>query len=362
MGKEQLTEAMVQIQADMQQLTNTMISRLDRMEGSMCGLRSDIAGVRKELSDLKKDMSERVAATEKTCDELRELIKDAKAGAKAEALSELDENLASFKSQMVSHQVNSKKEESLLKKKMEKVEAQLNGTNNTLESLGKKIEELELGNMSSARGEWGKKMETNLKELSGDNKNLKEKIIKLEEAASLREEKFERDIEVLKTNASTVVSQNLMSIPNEFQLREQKRNNLIIFGIHEKENQDKSKIEDLLHDLNVCHNPLQVSHLFRVGRSTNQCRPVILKLPSAVLKNEILAKARNLKGNDKWKGVVLTHDLTKMQYAEEKAREMHLRNDADKKNLQLSNEDKLTKLWKVVGGRGSRHVAVKPLN
>ena len=89
MGKEQLTEAMVQIQADMQQLTSTMISRLDRMEGSMCGLRSDIAGVRKELSDLKEDMSERVAATEKTCDELRELIKDAKAGAKAEALSEL---------------------------------------------------------------------------------------------------------------------------------------------------------------------------------------------------------------------------------------------------------------------------------
>ena len=45
--------------------------------------------MRQELSDVKKDMSGRITATEKACNELRELIKDAKAEAKAEALSEL---------------------------------------------------------------------------------------------------------------------------------------------------------------------------------------------------------------------------------------------------------------------------------
>ena len=99
MGKE-MEAMLLQIQADMrgsraetraemQKLTDNMISRFDRVEGTMCGLRSDIAGVRQELSVVKKDMSERIAATEKTCDELHELIKNAKAEAKAEALSEL---------------------------------------------------------------------------------------------------------------------------------------------------------------------------------------------------------------------------------------------------------------------------------
>ena len=48
------------------------------------------------------------------------------------------------------------------------------------------------------------------------------------------------------------------------------------------------------------------------------------KLPNAIIKIDILAKAKMLKGNEKWKGVSITHDLTKMQCAEEKTNELLL--------------------------------------
>ena len=76
---------------------------------------------------------------------------------------------------------------------------------------------------------------------------------------------------------------------------------------------------------------------------------------------QILIKAKMLKGNEKWRGVSITHDLTKVQCAEEKTKELLLRQEAVKKNECLSPEDKMTKIWKVVGGRGSRALALRPL-
>ena len=75
-------------------------------------------------------------------------------------------------------------------------------------------------------------------------------------------------------------------------------------------------------------------------------------------KNEILIKAKNLMGSEKWKQVVITHDLTKMECLEEKNRELQLRQEAAAKNTALSEEQKNAKYWKVIGGRGRRHVAL----
>ena len=56
------------------------------------------------------------------------------------------------------------------------------------------------------------------------------------------------------------------------------------------------------------------------------------------MKNEILFKAKNLKGNEKWKQVGITHDLTKMEYLDEKNRELQMRQAAAAKNAALSEE------------------------
>ena len=67
-------DVMKQQQADTKQLTETMISRFDRIEGTICGLRNDVAAVKQELSVVKHDLSGRISVTEKA-------VKDVKADA-----------------------------------------------------------------------------------------------------------------------------------------------------------------------------------------------------------------------------------------------------------------------------------------
>ena len=67
-------DVMKQQQADTKQLTDTVISRFDRIEGNICGLRTDVAAVKQELSVVKNDLSERISVTEKA-------VKDVKADA-----------------------------------------------------------------------------------------------------------------------------------------------------------------------------------------------------------------------------------------------------------------------------------------
>ena len=155
--------------------------------------------------------------------------------------------------------------------------------------------------------------------------------------------------------------QILSSVPNEFHLRERKKNNLIIFGLGESnEALNEEVVDDLFHDLGTVITSDEYQ-CFRVGKYNSQnYRPLVIKLPNAIIKSDILAKAKMLKGNEKWKGVSITH-MTKMQCAEEKTNELLLRQEAVKRNEGLSPEEKLRKIWKVIGGRGSRALAFRPL-
>ena len=85
---------------------------------------------------------------------------------------------------------------------------------------------------------------------------------------------------------------------------------------------------------------------------------IIIKLSKFETKYHALQQAKNIKGNMKWHGIGITHDLTKIEYAEEKFWESHLRLEAEKRNNQLSSDEKMLKFWKVVGGRGKRHLAL----
>ena len=83
---------------------------------------------------------------------------------------------------------------------------------------------------------------------------------------------------------------------------------------------------------------------------------MVVKLGHASAKYEILKNAKKLKGMASWTGVSITHDLTKNECLEEKAREYNLRQYAEKINQSLSPVDKQSKIWKVIGGRGDRRV------
>ena len=77
----------------------------------------------------------------------------------------------------------------------------------------------------------------------------------------------------------------------EQQLRECKKNNVILFGILEDNAQnDGLKIQSLLHDLEV-NLDLTDTHFFRVGRiNLAKCRPIVLKLSSHGTKVEIFPR------------------------------------------------------------------------
>ena len=55
---------------------------------------------------------------------------------------------------------------------------------------------------------------------------------------------------------------------------------------------------------------------------------------------------------------MITHDLTKIEYLEEKQREFQLKKSAEERNQKLTESEKKLSLWKVIGGRGRRHIAL----
>ena len=150
--------------------------------------------------------------------------------------------------------------------------------------------------------------------------------------------------------------------PHELQLQKSKENNLIIFGIRENHQDaswnDKDELQALLSDLGSTVN-LDETNFFRVGRNLERSRPLILKLNQEE-KAKILFMAKNLKNNQRWAGVAITHDLTKLQCQEEKAREAELKRMAEEKNQRLHENDK-AKRWRVIGGRGARRLVLADL-
>ena len=149
----------------------------------------------------------------------------------------------------------------------------------------------------------------------------------------------------------------LQPVP-EWVLRERKRNNIIIFGLREMDD-DQALVKSLLNDLDIPFDALSdMRGHFRVGRlNSERPRPIVIKLAHANKKQEILMNARNLKGMESWIGVTIAHDLTKMEYQEERIQESILREKVGEMNQNLSVEEKRQKIWKIVGGRGCRRIA-----
>ena len=144
----------------------------------------------------------------------------------------------------------------------------------------------------------------------------------------------------------------------EWVLRERKRNNVIIFGLEESEN-DVVLIHSLFQNLESPCTADDIRGIYRVGNSSvNKKRPIVIKFASIGMKNAILSRASQLRWHEKWRGVVITHDLTKIEYLEEKQREFQLKKSAEERNQKLTESEKKLSLWKVIGGRGRRHVAL----
>ena len=187
--------------------------------------------------------------------------------------------------------------------------------------------------------------------------SLRNKVKNLEKRSEMWESKFQSSQGASNAPDFTQPA----TTPYELQLQKRKKNNLIIFGLKENDqdaNQsDKNELQSLVADLESTVS-LDETQFFRVGRNLGRCRPLVLKLKNECEKAEILFLAKSLKNKRKWQGVSITHDLTKLQCQEEKAREVELRSIAEERNRSLPEGGK-SKEWKVVGGRGTRRLMLR---
>ena len=321
---------------------------------------NNIENLRKELSQVKKiqevtnsvfaEMRKELSSVGGKVDNLMECITEEVNGMVSKAV--LDNGgvaAAAVKKHWATHllgiareQEEMKEEQNLLKLGIKNLEAQLAASSICLEDQDKRIMNVE---RMWQEEKWK------------HNQSSKDDFEKLQDLVTT----LETEMNELRKN-SAVSPQILSSAPNEFHLRERKKNNVIVFGLRENDEalNEKVIVDDLFDDLGTVITSDEYQ-CFRVGKYTSQnYRPLVIKLPNANIKTDILAKAKILKGNEKWKGVSITHDLTKLQCAEEKTNELLLRQEAFKRNEGLSSEEKLSKIWKVVGGRGSRALAFRP--
>ena len=264
-------------------------------------------------------------------------------------------SLELHKEQAVKHQVAFLKQLADFRKDMELLSGTIDEWCSTVKSLDARIEFLELSCPTS---------DANSKPEFPQSTSNKPKNDECLENLKLKVDKLENESSILKVHLQSLTTPVCsFGTTEEFHQRKSKQNNLIIFGMRENEEEastqqekDKSEIEALLQDLNIQLDLNSVKY-FRIGQSSpGKCRPIIIK-PGAEAKAKILQNARCLKGNVKWQGVAITHDLTKLEYQQERAKEAVLQSEAKCKNSFLSEASKAIGFWKVIGGRGERRLA-----
>ena len=144
----------------------------------------------------------------------------------------------------------------------------------------------------------------------------------------------------------------IQEICNELQQRENKQQNLVVFGLPES-NGDAEEIQQLISDIGAFST---VNSSFRVGKGTEgRARPLVIRFLSKHERNEVYSKLKNLKGQEKWNKISVSPDLTKMQCMEEKQLFDILSKQAKEKNEASDARDGL---WKVIGRRGNKRLVL----
>ena len=214
----------------------------------------------------------------------------------------------------------------VLNQKLLQLKEEVNHLEAQIETLQKKSAAIVSKELEKKMEAFDSALKSKINVMDKDLLRSNEKIRNLERAI----EENKQEINALKSSTPHIILGT--ATPSEEELRTWKKNNIIIFGLPESQATDSKEeaqmeVQLLFHDLGLQLNTVtDVQSMYRVGRpSAEKKRPIIIKLTSSDMKREILFKARNLKGNPRWKGVAITHDLTKLQCLEEKNCDMKLR-------------------------------------
>jgi|TARA_B110001454_G_scaffold205407_1_gene214973 hypothetical protein len=200
-------------------------------------------------------------------------------------------------------------------------------------------------NTAETNAEIGK-LSDSLTLLQKETTEVKAKVETLEVRVSEVEEKVLR---------SETKSSEETQVYEELQMREAKKCNIVVFGLEESEGvPDRSAVTQLLNEIDATAD----FHLYRAGKSspTDNKRPIIVKFLSTAQQEKVLHNVSKLRGKEDYKTVSLSPDLTKRQRELNKQQEIKLRDEAEKRNAYLSQEQKNDGIWVPWGRRGARRL------
>jgi len=166
-----------------------------------------------------------------------------------------------------------------------------------------------------------------------------------------------------KVNKQALVQESSDSVLDEFEEREARKHNIVIHNLPEppesmvsgvqRKNYDSDTLDNLFKDMKVKLSvKTNVKFSARVGaKNPTKPRPLLVGFHKEE-KNEIFAAANNLKHSKFFNKISIIPDLTPCQ----RQREKTLIEKAEKFNSEMSAEQSLNWIWKVVGMRGKKRL------
>jgi hypothetical protein len=200
--------------------------------------------------------------------------------------------------------------------------------------------------VSKRQDEMEEKMENNLRDTRQNSQEI---------------ERLREELNKMKSALETEREEKNDMLGEELRDRETRRNNLIIHGLQEVD-QNINPRERIEKDKQLCGELLlaigsrtragDLCFCRRVGERGREARPMVIGLRSEEEKRNILDRAADLR-KTRFSNVSVGPDMTRMQ----RRAEDQLAKEVEKRNKQLTTEDREKNLrWMVVGRRGEKRM------
>jgi hypothetical protein len=200
--------------------------------------------------------------------------------------------------------------------------------------------------VSRRQDEMEEKMEGNIKETRQNSQEI---------------EKLREELNKMKSTLESEREAKNDMLGEELRDREARRNNLIIHGLQEanmntnpreRMERDKQLCGELLAAIGTRTRAVDLRFCRRVGEKGREARPVVIGVRSEEEKRNILDRAADLR-KTRFSNVSVGPDMTRMQ----RRAEDQLAKEVEKRNEQLTTEDREKNLrWMVVGRRGEKRM------
>jgi len=203
-----------------------------------------------------------------------------------------------------------------------------------------------------------------LKNMNSQISNMKAEIVKnTEDISTAKKEigKLDGGLKKVERKVEDVKKQVEEELLEELRDREQRKLNLIIYGVAEPEEardnrermeRDKDTCVRIFNSMEIGAGREQIKFYRRLGERGREPRPIMMGITREEYKRQILENARKLRGS-KYEHVSISADLTKRQRQEEQK----MKEEAEKRNRTLTEEEKAKNLvWMVVGRKGEKRL------